>query len=757
MKRLILTLVISLVVLSSQAQDSRLFLNKLNIQLTARVQYYKENKVAEASAFKFKEKQAILHKSNATWQCDEVKRVVNNNYSDLTYSFQLVKGSATAAGVAVNFAFDRWGTDNYVIMPAAVYNGNRFDVLKYSYPPLFKKEDYSVDAPITITDVPRLNKCEGESRLDLNTGDLSTPSLGVYFPKLKKGIWILTEQATELGNSVLTLEENQKRTKAEFTIAAPCVREKVYGICRLTDSNETGVDWKQGDKVTIKCKVYIFGNINSPAELNKQFLSIRKSLGTSISINQLPFSKAFELMEEQQNREYWDEKNNFYTLGGEGWNMKFQLGWVGGCMVTYPLSMIGQPLSRERSLKNYNRVITESQTKSGFYYSCSNGTAWCSDCFWNPHPDNLLLLRKDADALYYIYKYCLSKKTINPNWQMPEVWKEPLRKFADAFVTLWKKLGQFGQFIDIETGEIKVGGSNSAAMAIGGLTLASKFENRPELIQVAKAAARYYYKNFTIKGVSCGGPSEILQNNDSESSFAMLESFMALYEVTGEKEWLKYAEDAAAFCSTWMVSYDYKFPSASVFGKLDMKTTGAVWASTQNKHGGPGICTLSGDCLFRLYRATGNKLYINMVHDLAHNIMQYISRDDRPISDQHSGWINERVNMSDWEGKGQVGGLFHGNTWAQVSAMLTVAEIPGIYINPVKEELVVFDHVEASLKENRLTISNPTQFDANIIVFIDKDLSKPYPQGFVSSCPKVFVKAGTTEVFTVNGNELIKK
>lgn len=733
---------------------------KSDYKLTARVQYYNKNKVDGSSEFKFDKNESLLEKPGATWQCIKTGKKVNTKSTDMSYTFQLAKGSAKAAGVAINFSFDQWSTDNYVIMPAAVYNGNRFEVLKYTYPPLFKKEDYKVDMPITITDIPRLNKYSGESKLELNTGDMTTPSIGVYFPKTKKGIWILTDQATELGNSVLTLEENESRTKAEFTISAPCVREKVYYFMPptgLRNSNDTGVDWNQGDKVTLKCKVFVFENVNSPAELNNRFLEIRKDFGTSKRIDQLPFSEAFKLMENQQNKEVWDEKNSFYSLGGEGWNMKWQLGWVGGCMVTYPLSLIGQPISKERSLRNYDKVITQSQAKSGFYYSCGKGTEWCSDCFNNPFPDNLLLLRKNSDALYYFYKYCLSQRTINPNWQIPVEWKEPLRKFSDAFVSLWKKNGQFGHFIDIETGEIKVGGTNSAVMAIGGLVLASKFENRPELLQVAKDAARYYYKNFTDKGVSCGGPSEILQSNDSESAFAMLESFMTLYEVTGEKEWLKYAEDSAAFCSTWMISYDYKFPANSLFGKLDMRSTGAVWASTQNKHGGPAICTASGDCLLKLYRATGNKLYLQMLNDLAHNLMQYISREDRPINELHPGWINERVNLSDWEGKQNVGQVFSGNTWAQVSAMLTVAEIPGIYINSSKKEIAVFDHVEAVIvkkdeKGVTIKVTNQTTFDAHISVLSENTEQAKKPLGMYAylNWKKIDVKAGQTGIFTIN-------
>jgi hypothetical protein len=325
---------------------------------------------------------------------------------------------------------------------------------------------------------------------------------------------------------------------------------------------------------------------------------------------------------------------------------------------------------------------------------------------------------------------------------MPAEWENHLTKFSNAFAKLWNTHGQFGHFIDMETGEIKVGGSNSAIMAVGGLALAAKYENRPELMEIAKNAARYYYNKFIYMGVSCGGPGEILQNNDSESAFATLESFVTLYELTGEQEWLNYAEDAAGLCATWIVSYDYKYPATSLFGKYDLRSAGSIWASTQNKHGGPGICTLSGDCLFKMYRYTGNEAYLEMIGKLAHNIMQYISREDVPLS-KHKGWVNERVNLSDWEGTEYIGGLnFDGNTWAQVSAMLAVVEIPGIYVNKKSNKLYVFDHVNATLDGNILKINNPTKFNASIRVFIDDSPKKTYAPGFVSTCPVVEVKAG---------------
>ncbi|OQP66551.1 hypothetical protein A3860_13810 [Niastella vici] len=715
--------------------------------VTVEALYYNGRQSQDPQAFALKSNRSVIALNNAVWECKKESSTAPGN--ETIYTIQLAKGNAEKAGVAINFLFSNWAKDNYVIMPSAAYNGNRFDVLKYDYPPLFKQKDYSKTPPVTITDVPRLNKYAGESRIDLNTGDLSTPAIGIYFPKTKTGIWILTEQATELGNSVLIFKENEQRNKAEFTIAAPCVRKMYYSMTHLSPSGETGVDLKQGDKVTFRYKIYTFSNLSSPKDLNNKFLSIRKGFAHSTYINQLPFSKAFELMEKQEG-EFWSGQDSIYTLGGNSWNHKWQLGWVGGLMVTLPLSEIGCDSSADRSFRNYHKIITQSQSNSGFFYGCGKGNnQWCSDCFGGAHPDNLHLLRKNADALYFIYKYCLSQQLKNKEWKMPAAWKEPLNKLSESFVNLWQQNHQWGQFIDIETGEIKVGGSNSASMAIAGLALAAKFENKLQWLTVAEEAARYYYKNFTVKGISCGGPGEILQNNDSESAFAMLESFVTLYETTKEKEWLRYAEDAAGLCSTWMVTYDYKFPASALFGQLDIKTTGAVWANTQNKHGGPGICTLSGDCLFKLYRATGNKIYLGMIYDVAHNIMQYIAREDRPVKDQHIGWINERVNLSDWEGIENIGNIFHGNTWAQVSAMLTVAQIPGIYINSGKKELVVFDHVEAKLIGNTITITNPTKFDAHVRVFIDEIPAKVYPQGFISSCPIVSVKAGETKTTTL--------
>jgi hypothetical protein len=182
------------------------------MSINAEVQYYKDNIPQKQQVFEFKNNRSVITLNDAVWECKK-ETGASGADNETVHTFQLTNGKADKAGVAVKFVFNNWDESNYVIIPAAAYNGNRFDVLKYGYPPLFKKEDYKKNLPVTISNVPRLNKEAGESRMDLNTGDLSTPAVGIYFPKTKNGIWILTAQATELGNSVLIFKENEQRNK----------------------------------------------------------------------------------------------------------------------------------------------------------------------------------------------------------------------------------------------------------------------------------------------------------------------------------------------------------------------------------------------------------------------------------------------------------------------------------------------------------------------------------------------------------------
>lgn len=709
---------------------------------------------------------------DSLWEVDLCIERKEEGVCDLQAVFRLVRGQIAEGNVGFSLHFPDWSDMNYVLLPGAAYNGNRFEVRKMPYAPMLSDpSDLGTDIPTLITDVPRLNIKEGISKIQLLTRDLSTPAAGYYDPSRSRGFWLITEQGTERGDSGIEVEESEDRLQAVITVSAPGVRHGTrYTICNTeTPSEDRGANFVEGDSVALRARLYFF-ECPDVQRLFDRFLDIRQDLsGEATPCPMLPFSSAWAIQERKYNEQNWVEEFGYYSVGmRENLYQDWQIGWVGGLMATYPLLFQGTELSRSRALRNIEFVFSCGQDKSGFFHGCGHKGEWYGDNFRDPSL-RWHLIRKSADALYYLLKHYLLLKKREPDFRLPERWMAGTRACADAFVKLWDRYGQFGQFVDSETGDIIVGGSASAAIAPAGLALAGAFFGVPEYISVAEESSDFFYRRFVKKGYTTGGPGEILQNPDSESAFGLLESFIVLYEVTGDRHWIGRAAEQAAQCATWCVSYDYAFPPESTFGKLGMRTTGTVYANVQNKHSAPGICTLSGDSLFKLFRATGNRIYLELIRQIAHSLPQYLSREDRPIEGLRripgggpddtelvpmpAGWMNERVEMSDWWEP--VGEIFYGSCWCEVSAMMTFVEVPGLYVQPDTGLVCAIDHVtveEVYRTEDGLTamIHNPTPFEAEVKVLSEPSAQTAFPLGqhALWGCRTIRLLPGERRLFT---------
>ena len=308
----------------------------------------------------------------------------------------------------------------------------------------------------------------------------------------------------------------------------------------------------------------------------------------------------------------------------------------------------------------------------------------------------------------------------------------------------WERHGQWGNYVNHETGDIAIHNSTSGAMAIGGLALAATYFDEPMFLKVATEAADYYYnQDFIRKGFTYGACSDIMQNADSETAAAFMTSLMALYEASGDRRWLEMSRNLANLVATWTVSYDYELPRSTELGTLEAKLAGVYWASTQNKHGAPGICTSSGDALFKIYRATGDRRYAELLRDIVHAHAEGI---------KPGGEITERLTYCDADSRGSRGGGSTG--WNELNGILMVMELPGIYLRTDKPEMFVFDHVEARVvkrDQERVTlrITNPTKFDTRVAIFAEQQPQAQRPLGNAPflKWPKIEVKSGqTTEV-----------
>ncbi len=654
---------------------------------------------------------------------------------EVEYHFALKKGAAPQTSISIDFTFANWSKSNYVLLPAAAYNGNRFESRRIRYSPkLLDSRDIGPDKPMIISDVPRLNINDGPSRIQERSGSMSVPAIGFQSDTSKTGFWLLTHQATKFGDTGISIEESRDRKTAVISLTVPVVRENYqYTIAdNQAASKDKAPDFKEGDEITLKFRLYSFHSPDIQG-LYDRFAEIRKDLVGETRIRPtIPFSACFEVQENKFNEQNWENEHGYYSVGmRENFLQDWQIGWTGGMISTYPLLFAGNEMSRSHVIRNFDWLFPNGISPSGFFWdSGEKGTKWYGGDIRKPNTKDWHLIRKSGDALYYIVKQLVLME--KQNIPVKPEWKKGAQTVADAFVKLWDKWGQFGNFVDSNTGDVVVGGSTSGAIVPAALVLAAGYFKNQKYQRIALASAENYYKNYIKKGITCGGPGDAMQNPDSESSYAMLESFMLLYESTQDKKWLVRAEEMANQFTTWVMPYDYVFPTNSTLGKLGVQTTGTVGANTQNKHGAPGICTHSGIALWRLFRATGKIQYLQLLHEIAATMPQYLSHPLHPIDKMKIGWMSERVSTTDWlEG---IGELMYGSTWAETSLMLSYIELPGVYIQPDKSFVFAIDHVETQITRDNtksLTVkfSNPTKAIAKVKVFVESSVQAKIPLG----------------------------
>jgi len=727
--------------------------------ISARINQYDTNQynllIHQQKTF-INKKETFVQAKNSLWKVVVQKKDATglNKFEDYTITFICTNGSINNASVSVDFDFNQWKEKNYVLFPAAVYNGNRYAWRRLRYSPkLHDIKDIGINKPIIINDVPKLSENGGVSRIQERSGSMSTPAMGFADSSSKKGYWMISDQGNKWGDYGMDVAENKTRTTATFSITSPVVREQfLYKFCDArTASWDLPANFKKGDSVVISFSLFPFNAPNTQALFNK-FVEIRKHKTNQSGFkNSLSYSECMQTLEEKYNKQNFVEQHGYYAIGmRENFLQDWQIGWTGGMITTYPLLFAGSKTTQERVIKNFNWLFPNGISPSGFYWDAGQkGTEWIGGDIRNMHTKNWHLIRKSGDAIWYIIKQFMLMD--QQQIEVKTSWKEGNKKVCDAFVQLWNKYHQIGQFVDSQTGEIVVGGSTSGGIVPAGLALASVYYKDSTYLNTAIAIANYYNQQFVEKGISCGGPGDALQNFDSESAYALVESYVTLYEITKDKQWLTIAENAAKQFITWVVSYNYKYNDTTAFAKANIHTIGGVYANIQNKHSAPGICTASGIGLLKLFRYTNNRLYLDVLQDMAHHITQYLPHPKKPLGNTPFGWVSERVNMTDWEGPQSIGYILPISTWAETSLMLTTIEIPGIYIDAKKSLVTAFDNVNVAIIANTVTelvveISNPTPTDAHIRVFEDKNTNSIWGENTLYNGQKVFVAAGKTTV-----------
>jgi len=707
---------------------------------------------------------------------------------DVNAVFRLQSGSAKSTAVVVSFDFSECSADNYVLVPAIVYNGNRYRSIGNGYNPPYPADMFFNPAvPLTISNNPRLAVEPGRpSLVELQTGNAATPAICFFSPAKKKGFIVLTEQQTRWGNSGLTIAENGTRDICTFSISAPAMRKLATGFGDFHQSGDKAPDWKAGDEVSIHFRVYVFDAQDIPGLLEK-FMAVRKDLtGPNHPRNQLPMSKQLQVEREICSNNWVTVPVGSYYLPEN--NKHFQLGWVSGMINSYPMLATGEEKERRRVMAELDFVTSELQGRSGYFYGgCLATGELRSDKqiteMQIPGASAITaMVRKNGDDLFWLMKHLLLLKAQGFGDSIKPAWEEAARRLAGAFAASWKEHGEFGQYVLPETGKIAVFNSTAGAIVPAGMAIAARYFGNTEWMKIAENAALYYYNRDVVKqGLTGGDCGDISQDANSESAFGFLESLMAMYYFSGEQRWLRMSEVQAALCATWTISYDPVFPPNSAIGQLKCNMAGAVFASIQNKHAAPGVCTSSGDGLFKLFRVTGDRRYADLIRDIQHAHAEAVNMPPGHITTNNLvGSSMERIQPSDAEGRGSIGNFINTrNSWTETDGMLMAMEIPGVYVRTDKKELYVFDHVEARIVPGKVKeatargeaakdvtargeagdpigghaagdliveLHNATAYDADVAVMAESgsQAARPLEYTAFTKWPKVRVAAGKT-------------
>ncbi|MDD3402283.1 MAG: hypothetical protein PHQ72_02845 [Hespellia sp.] len=670
--------------------------------------------------------------------------------------------------ISLEIVEEQWNKNAYVFMPAAVYDGNRMTSKYIPYPPYWaEKTESGWDA--VITDIPHLSKTKRNSKIQLLSGDMSTPAMGYFDSRAESGMLLFARQKENERYTGFTVEEDGNQVI--FGISIPGVREeKKYFFGELADGSgfyptcdvpscDEGILLGKGDLLQLEVKCCRI-RANTRNDYFEKFNLLRENLEKGKEFYSVPFSKAYQTVKEKCMKMNYSEEGYLQVGIGHTDSSCWQSGWVGGGMNTCSYLMEDDGIARERAYKTLQFIVKNLQEENGWYVPMYAHGKKFGDAF-DAKDRPVLLVRKDADLLYFMAKQAIYLRAQKEEFAGLE---ESIVRQADALIRLFQKNGQLGQFIDTEKEELLVGGTASAAIAAGALALTYEYTGKEEYLEVAEALGDFYWNDYLKKGILNGGPGEICQASDSESSFGYLESCVQLYETTGKEKWLQVAKEAFEFAITWVVSYDFSFPENSAAARIDAHTRGTVFANVQNKHSAPGICTLSGNSMLKLYRFTGDEKYLKWMARIAHALPQFVSLPERPIDSIEGeqlppGFMNERVQMSDWEGAHTVGEFLYGSNWPETAMLLTYVEIPGIYVDLDRAVLLCCDHVKAELvacseKQITLRLANLTPYDAVVNIMTDHS-SRKEPMGhcYYDRMKKAKVPAATEITITIEERE----
>lgn len=196
--------------------------------------------------------------------------------------------------------------------------------------------------------------------------------------------------------------------------------------------------------------------------------------------------------------------------------------------------------------------------------------------------DGLIQLSHDAcnigtAAEEYFEAYDLLKSI---NIDKPEYLKTAI-DICDFALNNQNQNGSYAKSWDDDGNVLAKDGTIGCFFVIG-ILQAYKHTKETKYLDSAIKAFDYYYSALEKDGFTTAGALDTY-SIDKESASPLLRDALALYDITNDSNYIKYAEKIAWYLCTWMMHYTINYPSDCVIAKMGYDTFGSTSVSTPHQ------------------------------------------------------------------------------------------------------------------------------------------------------------------------------
>lgn len=258
-----------------------------------------------------------------------------------------------------------------------------------------------------------------------------------------------------------------------------------------------------------------------------------------------------------------------------------------------------------------------------------------------------------AAALYFFEAFELSTRC---EVSRP-VYREVALKICDFFVAHQFEDGNLGRAWRGDGTCVATDGATGGFL-IPPLLTAYQITGEEKYLQTAKQALNYYMKGLLENGFSAAGALDTYCI-DKESAIPLLRGGIKLYKLSGEPQYLEWAEQAAYYLSSWQWHHTVGYPPGTALNALGYDTFGGTSVSTQHHHQDayaltyvPSLIKLAAITGNHLWKERGQAIWANGMIGVSDGNLMVLGKS-RPVGSQdegffHTRWGHPPFSTSEW-------------------------------------------------------------------------------------------------------------